>query len=139
MRTLGTILLLGAIASGVFFAFKQGEKNNERKNPKKPEPKQPETQPEKPEAQPTKPESQPEKPETQPEKDLVDKMFDLAFEKIRQSNMYKSQSSLKRGVIDTTMAFINNNRVAKEKIKTFAESNKIPIENAIILELFPKK
>jgi len=146
MRTIGSILLLGAFAAGLFFAFKQGEKKGE-KSPGKKEPsgKQPIN-----DGKATTRNSNDvkteinQKDETQtvskpPQKDLVDKMFDLSFEKIRQSDLYKSQSDLKRGIIDTTIIFIDSNKAAKEKIKHFAEANKIPIENAIILELFPKK
>ena len=144
MRTIGAILLFGSFAAALVFAFKQGEKksikNTDKKHPDRKNPVNEGKPTEETKHAETKPvgETKP-TPLPVPQKDLVDRMFDLAFEKIRQGDLYKTQSDLKRGIIDTTIVFIDSSKPAKQKIKLFAEANKIPIENAIILELFPKK
>ncbi len=76
---------------------------------------------------------------TTPPKDTIDAIFNLAFSKIKLMPFYQQSGATEKFLIDNAMVFISSNQQVKQNIKAYADANHIPIEDAIVMQLIPKK
>ncbi len=107
MKTIGTLLILTAAGFGTYFGYQQWLKKNP---PLAGEPAQ---------------------------KGILEEVFDVAFEKIRASDIYQKSGATKRAIIDSTLATITANKQVQQNLKIYSDINNIQIEDAIVSQLLP--